>query len=550
MLWAAYGDALGFITELSNAQGVSRRTDGVMRITEPVGWKRRIGGKFGVTIRLPAGCYSDDTQLRLATCRSIRSDGTFDVETFSKIELPIWLSYALGAGRGTMIAANSLKRSNATWNSNFYRVDGSGYTEGGGNGGAMRIQPHVWCAARHLTNANVLRQVIRNAIVTHGHPRGILGAAFHALNLRDAVLCREIPGPPRWRAIIDELDTLPEIISSDEELTFYWLPQWEKQTGQTLRESVSHALEEMRLDAEQIERRMNAHAHTMEAYRELVREIGCMERRFVGAASKTALLAGYVGFAFHERPHEGLVEVVNLLGSDTDTIATMAGAILGVVARCDPPYPVMDQDYLIRESERLYQISEGIPSSNKDYPDLLYWRPPAQQIDVIGKFHDKWAIQGLGYAEEMEIVAEQSGRTPTVWQWFRLEYGQCILLRRRAIPNVLAGNSLPASSETIPDRVPTGANGGRSTGVPVKEETPRTLPLWAAHESGNVNSEPVSVDVASDKAINSDFRPDVVGSLLIELAQQPYGIEKASSFAAIVAKAKRVRLRREQHRGS
>ena len=93
-LWAAYGDALGWISELTDAAGLTRRTQGAP-LDKPIAWKRRIGGRSGVTVALPRGCYSDDTQLRLATGRAIRSDG-FDVEAFAKVELPLWLSYGLG----------------------------------------------------------------------------------------------------------------------------------------------------------------------------------------------------------------------------------------------------------------------------------------------------------------------------------------------------------------------------------------------------------------------------------------------------------------------
>ena len=65
-LWAAYGDALGFITELSDEFSVKKRTKGHSRVTALIPWTRRIGGQFGINIELPKGCYSDDTQLRLS----------------------------------------------------------------------------------------------------------------------------------------------------------------------------------------------------------------------------------------------------------------------------------------------------------------------------------------------------------------------------------------------------------------------------------------------------------------------------------------------------
>ena len=142
-LWAAAGDAVGWIGELTDERGVRRRV-GSPRIHKPVTWRRKLG-RFGPTVQLPAGTYSDDTQLRLAVSRAIRASGEFDIEAFAKVELPVWLAYSLGGGRGTVAAATNLGRNNVAWFSNFFaRNDGPQYVESGGNGAAMRVQPHVW----------------------------------------------------------------------------------------------------------------------------------------------------------------------------------------------------------------------------------------------------------------------------------------------------------------------------------------------------------------------------------------------------------------------
>ena len=196
-LWAAYGDSLGFITELAPLPADVRRRTGVERVTDLVEWKRRIGGKFGVTTVLPKGCYSDDTQLRLATSRAIGRSGAFDVDAFAKVELPVWLSYALGGGRGTKAAASALAHSNATWSTNFFSDGGSRYVHGGGNGAAMRVQPHVWITRQdRLGSLNL--DVVRNTICTHGHPRGILGAVLHSLFLAESIRDGALPTPSRW----------------------------------------------------------------------------------------------------------------------------------------------------------------------------------------------------------------------------------------------------------------------------------------------------------------------------------------------------------------
>ena len=178
-LWAAYGDALGFISELADSRTLAFRIK-AKTVNKTVRWKRRIGGRFGVVLELPSGCYSDDTQLRLATSRAIRADGHFDVEAFAKIELPVWLCYSLGGGLSTKAAASSLIRENVNWFSNFFSDRSSSYFDAGGNGASMRIQPHVWAASDLTKSSSYMKDVIRNSVCTHGHPNAFAGAFFHA----------------------------------------------------------------------------------------------------------------------------------------------------------------------------------------------------------------------------------------------------------------------------------------------------------------------------------------------------------------------------------
>ncbi len=145
-LWAAAGDALGWITELVNGRSAVKRRIGSFEVNEPVDWERIIGGKVGPKVHLPAGTYSDDTQLRLAVSRSIRNNGFFDVESYAKIELTVWRSYALWGGIGTKSAAQNISKRTVSWFNNFYIKGKKGYFLSGGKGAAMRIQPHVWSA--------------------------------------------------------------------------------------------------------------------------------------------------------------------------------------------------------------------------------------------------------------------------------------------------------------------------------------------------------------------------------------------------------------------
>ena len=112
MMWSAYGDALGFMSELVDTAGLVSRT-GLTKVETTESWTYKLGGRYGAPIRLPAGMYSDDTQLRLATSRALGRDGQFNIDAFSKIELPVWLSYSLGGGKGTKAAAANLPANRA-----------------------------------------------------------------------------------------------------------------------------------------------------------------------------------------------------------------------------------------------------------------------------------------------------------------------------------------------------------------------------------------------------------------------------------------------------
>ena len=246
-LWAAYGDALGFMTELAD-RGTLKRRSGLSEVRRPVPWRRGVGGKFGATIELPAGCYSDDTQLRLATSRAIRGDGYFDVEAFAKIELPVWPSYSLGGGVSTKAAAFGLSRSDVNWFSNFYNTKFSNYLDAGGNGGAMRIHPHIWVARSTSQDDLTWRDVVRNVICTHGNLRAIAGACFHGFCIMSVLRSREVPGPKEWDDIVQRLSSVCSVIREDHDLSTFWLPVWEQRTNSKLEEAFGQVQRECKND--------------------------------------------------------------------------------------------------------------------------------------------------------------------------------------------------------------------------------------------------------------------------------------------------------------
>ncbi|HEV3070111.1 MAG TPA: ADP-ribosylglycohydrolase family protein [Solirubrobacteraceae bacterium] len=535
-LWAAWGDALGFMTERANAARVRQRT-GQDRVEQTKPWQRKIGGRTGPTVTLPAGCISDDTQLRLSTCRAIRGDGAFDVEPFAKIELATWPAYALGAGLGSTAAANNLKRRDVTWDTNFFDTKRSNYMQGGGNGAAMRIQPHVWSAA---SPGDHDADVLVNAVVTHGHPRGIVGALFHAACLDATLRSGSILGPGEWAKIADQAAArVVELAHDDHRLAEVWLGAWEDHSEQTFAEAVTQTVGELQ-DALKlcttvlIEDQKAAYARAVEAL-----DARGEER---GSAIKSAALALLAAHLYQGRPEEALIRCANELWTDTDTIATMAGALLGLTAGDEPMGAIADRDVTVMEADRMAAIAEGQTVPSFPYPSLVTWSSPKAQLDSVVADGDQLQLAGLGPAGVVEQVFRDTGKTPSTWEWLRLWFGQQVLIRRRPRPGPLSEShrvqQMPSYLIAPPPPQDTGQLSLRDDPSPT-----RITPNRPALDDRDLHE-------LTEYVIDSGFDEHVIGEALLMLARRPGGINDAIGFAAIIAKAAATRQDRERRRSA
>ena len=558
-LWAAAGDALGWITELSyGAKGVVRRT-GTDKVTSPVEWRRVIGGRGGPTVDLPAGTYSDDTQMRLAVSRAIRGDGTFDVEAFAKIEVTVWPVYALGAGLSTKAAAASLARRKVNWFSNFFERGRQQYVLGGGNGAAMRVQPHVW--AMRQDREALIQEVLRDALVTHGHPHGFCGAVFHALCLAETLDRGEPPTLRACHSFIEALFEIVRLVDRDSQLSMFWKGHWEQSAGMSLDHAMKETCMEIWRDIEVLDKEFHSRPATPEkAYHRILSHLGCLEPRYRGSGLKTALAAVALSQLFSpEKIERCLTTAANELDSDTDTIATMAGAILGSASDHEPNWPIQDRGYIVDEARRLSLIARGEMQESFAYPDLNGWTPPTKQNAGVGRIDGKLAVAGLGRATPAS--KEYSTRLGS-WQWLRLSFGQTVLAKKRK-------GEEPAMPETqLPIERKNGLSrtAGRrertriashQTSLPFAGRTekavlptlPDDIPAPVLSEKQRENDEPSetnTVDAWTNEVIHSGFDEIVLGRTFNRCIDQSQSVEAAVGFAAIVAKAKLARQRRKK----
>lgn len=421
-LWAAYGDALGFISELTDEAGLRRRTGGE-ELRVPIPWRRRIGGRSGTMALLPAGCYSDDTQLRIATARAIGPRG-FDVEAFAKVELPVWAAYALGGGLASKKAAANLAKPTVSWFANAY----GGWTESGGNGAAMRIQPHVWSAVSLEDPSSYVLDVLRNAVCTHGHSVALLGAVLHALSLAYATSTGSVPSGEMLIDLIGKASVVPSLVRADPELSDLWLGNWERASRRSFDQAWEKALVDGREAAMAAEGAVSEGGP--EGYGVLVKELGLLDPARRGSGLLTAIAS--VALLWCEpRPAEALRIAANVIGSDTDTIATMAGAIVGATSDIDPPVEVLDAQLIVSEAERMAAIADGASGAGHTYPDLLSWSAPRTQADALVSGSDGLHVVGLGRVSRTLGEPMLANQGEFSWQWARLALGQTVLIKRR-----------------------------------------------------------------------------------------------------------------------
>lgn len=490
-LWAGWADALGFISELTTESGLRRRLKG-RNLTDPVQWRRRVGGRSGPDVVLPAGTYSDDTQLRLATGRCIQS-GQFDVEAFAHIELPSWLAYALGGGKGTKAAAARMMGPNSVW----YAGQGEGWTRTGGNGAAMRIQPHVWASDIVADRGKWLAGLLADACTTHAHPRALLGAVFHAYALSLAVSFGEIPNPNSWADLFaagvkagrDELFDHPEIGD-------YWIGAFDaasrREGGSSFERLWFATADEMRVQIE-LARSLAVDADPTSdedpvaaTYRRLVIELELDQPDTRGSGSATVIAALWLAHAYQADPAGAARLAAADLTTDTDTIATMAAALAGAASADPPPHvegplDYSDRAYLRSEAQRLAAMAAGAdPEPSIRYPDLLGWALPKAQVDLVGLVSRDLALAGVSTLHKADSKPTLRGNF--VWSWYQTDWGQHLLVKHRTdvreLPPALAPAPPAATARNTSSKQAPSSDVGTEVGVD-SENTDKKLQLPA-----------------------------------------------------------------------
>lgn len=321
MLATAIGDALGWPNEPHSKNRVKKPK--VM--DNFVGWVRSSNNPRWHDEKILPGEYSDDTQLTLAVARSIIA-GDWEI-FFAEKELPFWLNYERGGGGALLKAAKSCKKGILLWQSQYTRD----YYNAGGNGAVMRILPHVIASAKMPNTGKLMVDVVKDTLITHGHPRAFLGATCYAYALEyllkkenileyGELVAAVIEGQNVWGAIPDS-DIFKEWFNiARQNLEYDFLIEWKNVRA--------HMIKQLKFIETSLKKGLILDDT------KVLTELGCFDKSN-GAGDVAILAAIYLASRYANNPSLGIKIPAFSFGADTDTIASITGGLLGMLSGMD-----------------------------------------------------------------------------------------------------------------------------------------------------------------------------------------------------------------------
>ena len=426
----AAGDALGWPQELSG------KVIGIRNYDAAAGnfrdWTRRCGGRFWSHKELiRGGEYSDDTQLVLAVARSRTDYGDSWWQAFTRVELPFWTHYQRGGGGATRRAARAWLQGAFPWTSPKLVKR---YFNAGGNGVAMRILPHVLFLIQDANCATLMRDVVRDGITTHGHPRALIGAtayayaAWYLLSLQRTLRFGEL-----LDALIEEKDAWGSFPKKSEGGNTSWLAVANTVEERPYKEVWENTVSEM-LELLDIARQGLRRGAIADDYA-IMRGLGSFSKS-KGAGTVTCATATYLAARYASQPQQGILAAAFAKGADTDTLASMTGGLMGCLAG----YEWLPRMWLnVQDAEYLKNIAARVAMG----PRGAHSRP----VDTIKFRGGNWLYRTLrtdGRADiggSRQIQVEKTRHLTTfrkelqvlVWQ-SKAEDGQTLFVKEYSLP--------------------------------------------------------------------------------------------------------------------
>lgn len=444
-LGAACGDALGWPNERVGRSLSKTQTRNPLLSFQQ--WPRRSGGRFyPYAETIEAGAYSDDTQLMLCLSRS-RLWGKSWWQHWTQVELPLWTVYERGGGGATKRAADAWLDGVFPWSDKRKPQEVARYFEAGGNGVAMRILPHIIAGGGDQSFSAVASNIFADGITTHGHPRALLGALLYGYALWKS-LRRETP--LEYGAIVEEL--LSDLATWSEQPKLLedcvsWSPasrkfvtNYDSLWAVTVKE-LNDALTLCRLE-------LAKGALVFED--EVLEQLKCFDRKVSGSGTVAAVAAVFLASRYAPDPLSGIVKAAFAFGSDTDTIASMTGGLLGVV--CGTGWlsslaqQVQDSKYISHVATQL--LKQATTATSAKVYDVIKGQALQNWLDrVVNERDGQQIVMPDGRTAKISSVAQHignSGKYQVIIKKAVSEEGQSIFLTK-----ISKGSFKPKEQKTV-----------------------------------------------------------------------------------------------------
>lgn len=318
MLGTAIGDALGWPNEPR-----SKNTKKNIEINDSfVRWTRNNRNPRWHYEIINPGEYSDDTQITLSVARSLL---TGDWESFfANKELPFWLNYERGGGGALLRAAKCYKKKGLPpWKANISKQ----YFNAGGNGATMRILPHVITFADCSNTGDLINDIIKDTLITHGHPRAFLGATCYGFLLyyllkKDTLLeygelvDAALNSTGLWGKFPDEQFFSDWLDAAYESCEYDFYHEWIN--------TRDHMIEQLHMIKSSLGKGL------VVKDKEVLTKLECFGAAN-GAGDVAILSAIYLASKYANNPVMGIKVPAFSFGADTDTIASITGGLVGMI---------------------------------------------------------------------------------------------------------------------------------------------------------------------------------------------------------------------------
>lgn len=396
MLATAIGDALGWPNEPRSKNRIKKPPI----MDDFVGWTRSSNKPRWHDEKILPGAYSDDTQLTLAVARSII---TGDWERFfAEKELPFWLNYERGGGGALLRAAKSCEKGILLWQSHLTRE----YYNAGGNGAVMRILPHVIASAKTPDTVKLMVDVMKDTLITHGHPRAFLGATCYAYAL-EYLLKKEttLEYGELVSAVIDGQNVWGAVPNS--EIFKEWLDIAKKNPEYDFLTEWKHTRTRMIKQFEFIGASLRKGLIIDD--KKVMTELECFDKSS-GAGDVAVLAAVYFTSRYANNPSLGIKIPAFSFGADTDTIASITGGLLGMLSGTEwiPMEWRKVQDY-----NCLIQITELLTADDKK-------EATKKEVEEVKVQNGQWNVTPIGKMRFIESSSVPNGKNGIVkinkWQ--------------------------------------------------------------------------------------------------------------------------------------